>query len=87
MGLPWLASLNGWDGLFAPRGTPKDIIGKLNGAAVEALVDPAVRSRFADFGMEIFPREKQTPEALGARVKADAEEWLPPIKESGIKPE
>ena len=52
--------------VFAPRGTPKDIIGKLNAAAVEALTDPAVRSRFAALGQEIFPRERQTPEALGA---------------------
>jgi tripartite-type tricarboxylate transporter receptor subunit TctC len=87
MGLPALFSLTSWFGLFAPSGTPKDIIGKLNGAAVEALADPAVRSRFADFGMEIFPREKQTPEALGALVKADAEQWLPLIKEFGIKAE
>jgi tripartite-type tricarboxylate transporter receptor subunit TctC len=87
MGLPALLSLSTWFGLFAPRSTPKDIIGKLNGAAVEALSDPAVRSRLADFGMEILPREKQTPEALGALAKADAEEWLPLIKEFGIKAE
>ena len=86
MGLPAL-SYSGWCGLFAPKGTPKDIIGKLNAAAVEALADPAVRSRLADLGMEIFPREQQTPEALGALVKADAEKWWPIIKEFGIKAE
>jgi tripartite-type tricarboxylate transporter receptor subunit TctC len=85
MGLPALSSFTGWYGLFAPRGTPKDIIGKLNTA--EALSDPAVRTRLADLGMEICPREKQTPEALGALVKADAEKWLPLIKELGIKAE
>jgi tripartite-type tricarboxylate transporter receptor subunit TctC len=85
MGLAALSSFTTWLGLFAPRSTPKDIIGKLNGAAVETLSDPAVRSRLADFGMEIFPREKQTPEALGALVKADAEKWWPIIKELGIK--
>ena len=74
-----------WHGLFAPKGTPKDIIGKLNAAAVAALADPAVRSRLADFGGEMFPREQQTPEALGAFVKADAEKWWPIIKELGIK--
>ena len=67
--------------VFAPRGTPKDIIGKLNAAAVEALTDPAVRSRFAALGQEIFPGERQTPEALGAMAKADAEKWWPLIKE------
>jgi tripartite-type tricarboxylate transporter receptor subunit TctC len=86
MGLPAL-SYSSWFGLFAPKGTPKDIIGKLNVAAVNALADPAVRSRLADLGGEIFPREQQTPEALGARVKADAEKWWPIIKELGIKAE
>jgi hypothetical protein len=51
--------------------------GRLNAAAVEALADPAVRSRFVDLGQEIFPRERQTPQALGALVKADVEKWWP----------
>jgi hypothetical protein len=54
---------------------------------VEALADPAVRSRLVDLGFEVFPREQQTPEALGAMVKADAAKWWPIIKEFGIKPE
>jgi len=82
MGLPAL-SFSDWFGLFAPKGTPKEIIGKLNAAAVEALADPAVRSRLVELGYEIFPRELQTPEALG--VKNDAEKWWPIIKELGIK--
>jgi tripartite-type tricarboxylate transporter receptor subunit TctC len=86
MGLP-AVSYSGWFGLFAPKGTLKEIIGKLNAAAVEALADPAVRSRITDLGMEVFPRERQTPEALGALVKADAERWWPIIKELGIKAE
>jgi tripartite-type tricarboxylate transporter receptor subunit TctC len=86
MGLPAL-SYSAWGGLFAPRGTPKDIIGKLNAAAVEGPADPAFRSRLADLGMEIFPRERQTPEALGALVRADAAKWWPIIKEFGIKAE
>jgi tripartite-type tricarboxylate transporter receptor subunit TctC len=86
MGLPAL-SYSDWLGIFAPRGTPKDVISKLSAAAVEALGDPTVRSRLADLGMEIFPRERQTPEALGALVKADAEKWWPIIKELGIKAE
>jgi tripartite-type tricarboxylate transporter receptor subunit TctC len=87
--LPVLSSFaaGGWSGLFGPRGMPQEIIGKLSAAAVEALADPNVRSRLAVFGAEIFPREKQTPEALGALVKADAEAWLPLIKEFGIKAE
>src|SRR5262249_3693546 len=86
MGLAAL-SYSSWFGLFAPKGTPTDIIGQLNGAAVEALADPAVRSRIADLGFEIFPREKQTPEALGALQKDDAKKWWPLIKAAGIKPE
>jgi tripartite-type tricarboxylate transporter receptor subunit TctC len=86
LGLPSL-SLSIWAGLFAPRGTPTEIIGKLNAAAVEALADPAVRSRITDLGYEVFPRERQTPETLGALQKADAEKWWPLIKEFGIKAE
>jgi tripartite-type tricarboxylate transporter receptor subunit TctC len=84
MGLPSL-SYFAWNGPFAPKGTPADIIDKLNAAGVQALSDSSVRSRLADLGNEIFPRERQTPEALGALVKADAEKWWPIIKELGIK--
>jgi len=86
MGLP-AVSWTGWYGLFAPKGMPKDIIGKLNAAALAALADPAVRSRLADLGGEVFPREQRTPEALSALQKANAEKWWPVIKELGIKGE
>jgi tripartite-type tricarboxylate transporter receptor subunit TctC len=85
-GLPAMSFPN-WFGLFAPSGTPRDMIGKLKAATVEALADRAVQSRLADLGADIFPRERQTPEALGAMVKADAEKWWPIIKELGIKAE
>jgi tripartite-type tricarboxylate transporter receptor subunit TctC len=85
MGLPAL-SWSAWYGLFAPRGTSSDVIGRLNAAAVEALADSAVRSRLTGLGFEFFPRERQTPEALGALVKADAERTWPIIKAAGIKP-
>jgi tripartite-type tricarboxylate transporter receptor subunit TctC len=80
-------SYSNWSGFFAPRGTPRDIIGKINAAVVEALAYPAVPSRLTDLGLEIFPREQQTPEALGALQKADIEKWWPLIKEFGIKAE
>jgi tripartite-type tricarboxylate transporter receptor subunit TctC len=86
MGLPAL-SFSNWYALFAPKGTPKDIINRLNEATVQALADPAVRSRLADLGDEILPRERQTPEALGQLQKADAEKWWPIIKQLGIKGE
>jgi tripartite-type tricarboxylate transporter receptor subunit TctC len=76
-----------WHGLWAPKRTPKDIITKLNAAAVEALADASVRARLADIGQEIFPREQQTPEALAAFQKAEIERWGPIIKEAGIKAE
>jgi tripartite-type tricarboxylate transporter receptor subunit TctC len=74
-------------GLFAPKGTPKDVIAKLNAAAVAALADPTVQSRLVELGKEIFPRERQTPEVLGTLVNADAEKWWPIIKNLGIKVE
>ena len=68
MGLPSVSFPN-WYGIFAPKGTPAEIIGKLNAAAVAALTDPSVRSRLADLGLEIFPREQQTAEALAAMCR------------------
>jgi tripartite-type tricarboxylate transporter receptor subunit TctC len=83
MGLPTL-TFSGWGGLFAPKGTPKSIIDKLNAAAMVALADPAVRSRLVELGYEIFPANQQTPEVLGSLVKADADKWWPIIKQLGI---
>jgi tripartite-type tricarboxylate transporter receptor subunit TctC len=73
-----------WYGLWVPKGTPKDIIAKLNAAAVDAMADPTVRARMATFGLEIPPREQQTPEALGALQKAEIEKWWPIIKAAHI---
>jgi len=84
IGLPAL-SYSSWYGIFSPKGTSREIINKLNTAAIDALADPAVRSRLAELGFEIFPREEQTPEMLGAMVKAAADKWWPIIKEVGIK--
>ena len=76
-----------WAGLFAPKGTPRDIIDKLNSAAVDTLSDPNMRHKLAAQGFEIPPREQQTPEALGAYQKAEIEKWWPIIKAAGIKAE
>jgi tripartite-type tricarboxylate transporter receptor subunit TctC len=76
-----------WNGLWVPKGTPKEIITKLNGAVVETLADSAVRQRLIDMGQEIPPREQQTPEALAARHKADIEKWWPIMKAANIRSE
>ena len=76
-----------WHGIWVPKGTPKDIIAKLNATFVKALADPALRQRFADIGQEIWPREQQTPEALAALQKAEIEKWWPIIKAANIKAE
>jgi tripartite-type tricarboxylate transporter receptor subunit TctC len=86
LGLPTM-SRSGWTGLFAPKGTPKEIISSLNTAVVDALADPAVRSRLVDFADEILPPERWTPEALRALQKSDAEKWWPIIKAANIKAE
>jgi tripartite-type tricarboxylate transporter receptor subunit TctC len=85
-GVPGL-DISVWYGLWAPKGTPKEIITQLNLAAVEALADPAVRQRLGDLGLEIPAREIQTPEALGAHQKAEIAKWWPIIKAAGIKGE
>jgi tripartite-type tricarboxylate transporter receptor subunit TctC len=76
-----------WYGLWAPRGTPKDIVTKLNAAVMGALADDNGRRRFAELGLEIPPREQQTPEALGVFQKAEIERWWPIIKAANIKAE
>jgi tripartite-type tricarboxylate transporter receptor subunit TctC len=85
-GLPGF-HLSYWHGLWAPRGTPKAIIETLNAAVVAALAEPAVRQRLGDIGQEIFPREQQRPESLGALQKAEIAKWWPIIKEANIKAE
>jgi tripartite-type tricarboxylate transporter receptor subunit TctC len=79
--------MSGWFGFFAPKGTPKDVIAKLNGAMVDGLADPSVRKRFADLGLDVASREQQTPEGLAAFQKTEIEKWWPIIKAAGIKPE
>jgi tripartite-type tricarboxylate transporter receptor subunit TctC len=70
-----------------PARTPKDVVAKVNTAAVNALADPNVRTRLADLGQEIPPRDQQTPEALSSYQKAEIDKWWPIIKAANIKGE
>lgn len=74
-----------WHGLWVPTATPREVIAKLNAAVVDALADQAVQQRLAGLGQEIFPRDQQTPEALGALHKAEIEKWWPIIKAANIR--
>ena len=86
IGLPGLY-FSLWAGLFVPKGTPKNIISRLNAAAVTTVDDPATRQKLLEQGFVIPPREQQTPEALGDYQKAEIEKWWPIIKAAGIKAE
>jgi tripartite-type tricarboxylate transporter receptor subunit TctC len=83
-GLPGFHVSN-WFGLWAPKGTAKDIVGRLNAAAVSSLADPAARQKLGDLGFEIPPRDQQTPEALAAFQRSEIEKWWPIIKAADIK--
>jgi tripartite-type tricarboxylate transporter receptor subunit TctC len=76
-----------WHALWAPKGTPSHIIAKVNAAVVSALADPKVQQSFAAQGQDIWPREQQSPQALGALYKAEIEKWWPIIKAEGLKVE
>jgi tripartite-type tricarboxylate transporter receptor subunit TctC len=85
-GLPgFFASL--WYGLWVPKDTPKEIIARLNAVMVQALAAPSVKERFAELGIQITPLDQQSPEALRAFQKAEAERWWPIIKASNLKAE
>jgi tripartite-type tricarboxylate transporter receptor subunit TctC len=76
-----------WHALWLPKGTPADIVGKLNAAVVDTLADAGVRQRLAELGQDIPTREQQTPQALFAHHKAEIEKWWPVIKAANIKGE
>ena len=85
-GVPGLY-INVWHGLWAPKGTPPDIIAKLSRAVQDALADPEARQRFAALGLDVPARDQQTPEALGKLQRAEIAKWWPIIKAAGIKAE
>ena len=85
-GLPGF-HMSTWYGFFGPKGMPADVLAKLNAATVNGLADGAVGRRLADLGLEIPPRDRQTPQALAAFQRAEIEKWWPIIKAANIKPE
>jgi tripartite-type tricarboxylate transporter receptor subunit TctC len=85
-GVPGLY-MSGWFGFWAPKGTPKEVIAKLNGAMIQVLADPAVKAKFTELGLDVASKEQQTPEGLAAFQKAEIEKWWPIIKSANIKAE
>jgi tripartite-type tricarboxylate transporter receptor subunit TctC len=83
-GLPGF-SVSLWYGLWVPKNTPKEIIAKLNATMVQVLASPPVKQRFDELGIELAPLAQQSPEALRAFQKAEAERWWPIIKAANIK--
>ena len=76
-----------WNGFFAPKGTPRDIVAKLNAALRSALADDKIKARLTELAVELPSAEESTPEALGAQLKASIDKWVPAVKAAGIKPE
>jgi tripartite-type tricarboxylate transporter receptor subunit TctC len=78
--------MSGWFGFFAPKGTPGDVIAKLNAATVQVLADPGTSAHFARLGLDVAPRALQTPQGLAAFHKVEIEAWWPIIKAAGVVP-
>jgi tripartite-type tricarboxylate transporter receptor subunit TctC len=74
-----------WSGLWVPKDTPKDIVTKLNAAAVDALNDPAVRKQLENLGLQMPPGDRLSPEALGSWQKAEIAKWWPMLKAANVK--
>ena len=86
-GFPGGMEFSLWTALFAPKGTPKEVINTLNRAVVASLATPKVRELFANQGVEIAAPEKQTPQSLAAIQRAEIKKWWPIIDAAGIKPQ
>jgi tripartite-type tricarboxylate transporter receptor subunit TctC len=76
-----------WSGMWVPKNTPREIVAKLNAAAVDALNDPAVRKQLENLGLRMPPGDQLSPEALGAQQKAEIAKWWPMIKAANVKVE
>ena len=76
-----------WNGFFAPKGTSKDVIAKLNQALVTALSDDKIKVRLSELAVDLPEGKEATPEALGAQLKASIDKWVPAVRAAGVKPE
>jgi tripartite-type tricarboxylate transporter receptor subunit TctC len=76
-----------WNGFFAPKGTPKDVVAKLNQALVTTLSDDKVKVRLTELAVDLPEGKETTPEALGAQLKASIDKWVPAVRAAGVKPE
>ncbi|MBX9776769.1 MAG: tripartite tricarboxylate transporter substrate binding protein [Xanthobacteraceae bacterium] len=76
-----------WRGLWAPKGTPADVVAKLNRAVATALADPALQRRVADLGQDVVSRDQQTPQALAAHHRAEMEKWRPMVEAASARPD
>ena len=74
-----------WHAFWVPKGTPKDIVAKLNGALRATLADPEIRKKLTALSQDIFPPDEQSPEALAKFQRAEIDKWWPIIKAAGIK--
>lgn len=79
--------VNTWHGFWAPKGTPQDVVAKLNAAAWAAMEDAGVQKKIADLGMNLPPANIRTPAAFAAFHKSEIERWFPIVKAAGVKPE
>jgi tripartite-type tricarboxylate transporter receptor subunit TctC len=73
-----------WHGVYAPKGTPRDALDKLNAALRAALKDPDVAAKFAELGAQIVPESKQTPAGLRDWLKSEIDKWQPVIRKAGV---
>jgi tripartite-type tricarboxylate transporter receptor subunit TctC len=85
-GVPGLY-MSGWFGFWAPKGTPKDVVAKLNGAMMQVLADPTTKAKFGELGLDVAPKDLQTPEGLAKFQQAEIDKWWPIIKSANIKGE
>jgi len=75
-------SVTNWIGLFAPAGSPRDIVSKLNGETIRIMQAPDIRKRLANEGAKFTAK---TPEEFGAFVRSEIAKWAKVVKEAGIR--